>query len=147
LPVYQTSSGPRLPYFLEKVSDTSFPRLPVFWGILQDRFRSDFSPQRKNFSHFERLENPSKNLWCNRQAKLGNQKLVNLVVPDKTEKFPGSQRNWDMFDSEILSRHTCLFISGFLISWKKSQILPSQDFLFLGQHYRTEEKFQLKLHL
>jgi hypothetical protein len=26
-PVYQTSSGPRLPYFLEKVSDTSFPRL------------------------------------------------------------------------------------------------------------------------
>jgi hypothetical protein len=39
---------------------------------------------------------------------------------------------------------------GFLISWKKSQILPSQDFLFLGEHYRTdlglifppEEKFQ-----
>jgi hypothetical protein len=33
------------------------------------------------------------------------------------------------FDSEILSRHTCLFIRllldlGFLISWKKSQILP-----------------------
>jgi hypothetical protein len=59
------------------------------------------------------------------------------------------------FDSEILSRHTCLFIRllldlGFLISWKKSQILPSQDFLFLGEHYRTdlglifppEEKFQ-----
>jgi hypothetical protein len=46
------------------------------------------------------------------------------------------------FDSEILSRHTCLFIRllldlGFLISWKKSQILPSQDFLFLGEHYRT----------
>ena len=39
------------------------------------------------------------------------------------------------FDSEILSCHTCLFIRlfldlGFLISWKKSQILPSQDFLF-----------------
>ena len=60
-----------------------------------------------------------------------------------------------VFDSEILSRHTCLFIRllldlGFLISWKKSQILPSQDFLFLGEHYRTdlglifppEEKFQ-----
>ena len=59
------------------------------------------------------------------------------------------------FDSEILSRHTFLFIRllldlGFLISWKKSQILPSQDFLFLGEHYRTdlglifppEEKFQ-----
>jgi hypothetical protein len=39
-PVYQTSSGPRLPYFLEKVSDTSFPRFPVFGGTLQDRFRS-----------------------------------------------------------------------------------------------------------
>jgi hypothetical protein len=59
------------------------------------------------------------------------------------------------FDSEILSRHTFLFIRllldlGFLISWEKSQILPSQDFLFLGEHYRTdlglifppEEKFQ-----
>ena len=59
------------------------------------------------------------------------------------------------FDSEILYRHTFLFIRllldlGFLISWKKSQILPSQDFLFLGEHYRTdlglifppEEKFQ-----
>ena len=47
------------------------------------------------------------------------------------------------FDSEILSRHTCLFIRlpldlGFRISWKKSQILPSQDFLFLGEHYRTD---------
>ena len=47
------------------------------------------------------------------------------------------------FDSEILSRHTFLFIRllldlGFLISWKKSQILPSQDFLFLGEHYRTD---------
>ena len=59
------------------------------------------------------------------------------------------------FDSEILSRHTCLFIRllldlGLLISWKKSQILPSQDLLFLREHYRTdlgliyppEEKFQ-----
>ena len=46
-PVYQTSSGPRLPYFLEKVSDTSFPRLPVFGGTLQDSFRSDFSPRGK----------------------------------------------------------------------------------------------------
>jgi hypothetical protein len=39
---------------------------------------------------------------------------------------------------------------GFLISWKKSQILPSQDFFVLGEHYRTdlglifppEEQFQ-----
>ena len=59
------------------------------------------------------------------------------------------------FDSEILSRHTCLSIRllldlGFLISWKKSQILPSQDFLFFGEYYMTdlglifppEEKFQ-----
>jgi hypothetical protein len=90
---------------------------------------------------YNRLESPSKNLWCNRQAKRNSQKLVNLVV--------------QKFDSEILSRHTCLFIRllldlGFLISWKKSQILPSQDFLFLGEHYRTdlglifppEEKFE-----
>jgi hypothetical protein len=27
---------------------------------------------------------------------MSRQKLVNLVVPDKSEKFPGSQRNWDM---------------------------------------------------
>jgi hypothetical protein len=47
LPVHQTSSGPRLPYFLEKVSDTSFPRLPVFGGTLQDSFRSDFPPEEK----------------------------------------------------------------------------------------------------
>jgi CxxC motif-containing protein (DUF1111 family) len=32
---------------LEKVSDTSFPRLPVFGGTLQDIFRSDFSPRGK----------------------------------------------------------------------------------------------------
>jgi hypothetical protein len=32
---------------LEKVSDTSFPRLPVFGGTLEDRFRSDISPRRK----------------------------------------------------------------------------------------------------
>jgi hypothetical protein len=47
------------------------------------------------------------------------------------------------FDSEILSRHICLFIRllldlGLLIYWKKSQILPCQDFLFLGEHYRTD---------
>ena len=40
---------------------------------------------------YNRLKNPSKNLWCNRQAKQDRQKLVNLVVPDKSEKFPGSQ--------------------------------------------------------
>jgi hypothetical protein len=45
---------------------------------------------------YNRLENQSKNLWCNRQTKRDSQKLVNLVVPDKSEKFPGSQRNWDM---------------------------------------------------
>jgi hypothetical protein len=75
---------------------------------------------------YNRLKNPSKNLWCNRQAKRDRQKLVNFVVPDKSEKFPGSQRNWDM---EISIRKV-----RFLISWKKFQILPSQDFLFLGKH-------------
>ena len=47
------------------------------------------------------------------------------------------------FASEILCRHTCLFIKllldlGFLISWKTFQIPPSQDFLLLGEHYRTD---------
>jgi hypothetical protein len=53
LPVYQTFSGPRLPYFLEKVSDTSFPRIPFFG----EHYRTDlglFFPQRKKFSHFAR---------------------------------------------------------------------------------------------
>ncbi|CAG2229494.1 unnamed protein product [Mytilus edulis] len=44
-----------------------------------------------------------------------------------------------------------LFLSlGFLISWKKSDLIPSQDFIFLGEHYLTrqcivrppQEKFQ-----
>jgi hypothetical protein len=26
---------------------------------------------------------------------------------------------------------------GFLISWKKSELAPSQDFIFLGEHYRV----------
>jgi hypothetical protein len=26
---------------------------------------------------------------------------------------------------------------GFLISWKKSELVPSQDFIFIGEHYRT----------
>ena len=50
------------------------------------------------------------------------------------------------FDSEILSRHTYLFIRllldlGFLISWKKSQILPSQDFLFWGGTLQDRFRF------
>jgi hypothetical protein len=27
---------------------------------------------------------------------------------------------------------------GFLISWKKSELVPSQDFIFLGDHYQTD---------
>jgi hypothetical protein len=27
---------------------------------------------------------------------------------------------------------------GFLISWKKLEIIPSQDFVFLGEHFRTD---------
>ena len=26
---------------------------------------------------------------------------------------------------------------GFLLSWKKSELVPSQDFIFLGEHYWT----------
>ena len=33
-----------------------------------------------------------------------------------------------------------LFLNlGFLISWKKSELTPSQNFLFLGEHYRTDQ--------
>jgi hypothetical protein len=102
----------RRPYFLEKVSDTSFPRFPVFGGTLQDRFRSDFSPrgkisvtlsensyfQQQSFSHGSTILSTTGlyALGWTRQAKRDRHKLVNFVVPDKSEKFPGSQRNWDM---------------------------------------------------
>lgn len=59
------------------------------------------------------------------------------------------------FNPDILRSHTrtviLLFLKlGFLISWKKSDLIPSQDFVFLGERYRTdlglifplEEKFQ-----
>ena len=33
-----------------------------------------------------------------------------------------------------------LFLSlGFLISWKKSDLIPSQDFIFLGEHFLTQQ--------
>ena len=57
LPVYQTSSGHRLPYFLEKISDTSFPIIPVFGGTLQERCRSDFSPKDKVQSLCQKILN------------------------------------------------------------------------------------------
>jgi hypothetical protein len=42
----------------------------------------------------------------------------------------------------LLHQHThqviqLLFNLGFLISWKKSEIVSSQSFIFLGKHYRT----------
>jgi hypothetical protein len=68
---------------LEKVSDTSFPRLPVFGGTLQDRFRSDFSPrgkfsvtlpensyfQQQSFSHGEISWKPKKLGYGNKHPK------------------------------------------------------------------------------
>jgi hypothetical protein len=43
----------------------------------------------------------------------------------------------------LLRDHTHFVIGlllklGFLISWKKSELVPSQDFIFVGEHYRTE---------
>ena len=43
----------------------------------------------------------------------------------------------------LLRNHTHFVIGlllklGFLISWKKSELVPSQDFIFLGEHYRTD---------
>ena len=47
------------------------------------------------------------------------------------------------FNQDILNSHTQTTINlllqlGFLVSWKKSELSPSQDFLFLGEHYRTD---------
>jgi hypothetical protein len=44
---------------------------------------------------------------------------------------------------DILLSHTQTVINlllelGFLISWKKSEVIPSQDFVFLGEHFRTD---------
>jgi hypothetical protein len=45
---------------------------------------------------------------------------VNFVVPDKSEKFPGSQRNWDMEISirkvQFGGQHTSHFVRKFLFS-------------------------------
>ena len=43
----------------------------------------------------------------------------------------------------LLKDHTHFVIGlllklGFLISWKKSELVPSQDFIFLGENYRTD---------
>jgi hypothetical protein len=44
---------------------------------------------------------------------------------------------------DILLSHTQIVIDlllelCFLISWKKSKVIPSQDFVFLGEHFRTD---------
>jgi hypothetical protein len=43
---------------------------------------------------------------------------------------------------DILLSHTQTVIDllelGFLISWKKSEVIPSRDFFFLGAHFRTD---------
>jgi hypothetical protein len=46
-------------------------------------------------------------------------------------------------NSDILLSHTQTAIDlllelGFMISWKKSEVIPSQDFVFLGEHFRTD---------
>ena len=45
--------------------------------------------------------------------------------------------------SQFLRDHTHFVIGlllklGFLISWKKSELVPSQDFVLLGEHCRTD---------
>ena len=47
------------------------------------------------------------------------------------------------FDQQILASQTEMIIQfflnlGFLIYWKKSELTPSHNFLFLGEHYRTD---------
>lgn len=47
------------------------------------------------------------------------------------------------FSPVNLSSHTHIVIElflriGFMISWEKSELIPSQNFIFLGEHYRTD---------
>ena len=46
--------------------------------------------------------------------------------------------NPDILLSRTQSVIDLLLELGFLISWKKSEIIPSQDFVFLGEHFRTD---------
>jgi hypothetical protein len=49
---------------------------------------------------------------------------------------PFRSRMWVCENMEMVIQ---LFLNlGFLISWKKSELTPSQNFLFLGEHYRTD---------
>ncbi|VDI29195.1 Hypothetical predicted protein [Mytilus galloprovincialis] len=61
-------------------------------------------------------------------------------------------------DDSLLKEFCPIKLRAFLISWKKSEIIPSQDFVFLGEHFLTsvglvlppEEKFTKlcqKIHL
>ncbi|VDI49919.1 Hypothetical predicted protein [Mytilus galloprovincialis] len=77
--------------------------------------------------------------------------------------LPGRLTDQGTFSRETLSQYRCshqiaALSLGFLISWKKSDLIPSQDFIFLGEHYLThqcivrppQEKFQnlcSKIHL
>lgn len=47
------------------------------------------------------------------------------------------------FDPVVLLSHTRIVLDlflrlGYLVSWKKSELVPSQDFIFLGEHFRTD---------
>jgi hypothetical protein len=100
---------------------------------------------------YNRLKNPSKNLWCNCQAKRDRQKLVNFVVPDKSEKFPGSQRNYTSFPRFPVFGGTLQdrFRSDFSPRGKISVTL-SENSYFQQQSLYTELEKELgeaKLHL
>jgi hypothetical protein len=64
-------------------------------------------------------------------------------VPQVPEICLGRQGIRFQDDAFLLRDHTHFVIGlllklGFLISWKKSELVPSQDFIFLGEHYRTD---------
>jgi hypothetical protein len=80
---------------------------------------------------------------CNNNWRWGSSlKNRNTSLPYLSNWMPELlqvQLNW-----QFLLRDRTHFVIGlllklgFLISWKKSELVPSQDFIFLGEHYQTD---------
>jgi hypothetical protein len=58
------------------------------------------------------------------------EKFINLFYICETKQF-----FLEKYYTQVIG---LLLKLGFLISWKKSELVPSQDVIFLGEHYRTD---------
>jgi hypothetical protein len=57
---------------------------------------------------------------------------------DRNRGFPILRRRGSMLEKIKLIVIDLLLELCFLISWKKLEVIPSQDFVFLGEHFRTD---------